>query len=542
MVCTLVAALTLMPGLNARAAGGVVTNCSNDAQFNSLLPNGGTITFNCGSALINLSSTKTISDDTTIDGGGQITLSGANTRQLFVVSGGAALTLRNIVLTNGSSSLDGGAIYNDGELILENTTIRDSRATASGGAIVSYGLLTISNSLLEGNRAVNGGALYPRWAGSRTTIINSALRDNHATDMNNGWGGAILVWDGAPVTIANSDISGNTAGYGGGIYNFANSVLTLQSNTLLRDNHAYTSGGGLYNEGTANLVHATLSGNSTANAGGGLFNSATVTLTNVTLSSNRTNNDGGGMWNSGTAVLINVTLSGNSATDAGGGLMNVNSVGRYAILDRVTLSGNSAGGGGGIWNSGSATLVKVTLTGNSATNDGGGLTNHNIATLENVTFSGNWAVRYGGGLINFNGTASLSHVTFNGNFATVVGGGIYRDGGLVSVRHSIMANSLPGGGCVGAVTNGGFNLASDTSCPFTYIQNVMLGPLADNGGPTKTHMPLPDGPARDFVAVGCPPPPTDQRGAARPVGAACDAGAVEYGAMLPRVYLPIVLK
>jgi hypothetical protein len=113
---------------------------------------------------------------------------------------------------------------------------------------------------------------------------------------------------------------------------------------------------------------------------------------------------------------------------------------------------------------------------------------------------------------------------------------------LVAARNTIMANSLPGGGCAGEVTNNGFNLASDTSCGFTYIPNVMLGPLADNGGPTKTHLPLPASPAIDFVAVGCPPPATDQRGAARPVGTACDAGAVEYGAMLPRVYVPIALK
>jgi predicted outer membrane repeat protein len=469
IVCALVAALTLMPGVTARAAGGVVTNCSNDAQFSSLLPNGGTITFNCGSALIQLSSTKTISDDTMIDGGDQITLSGDNARQLFVVSGGAALTLRNIVLTNGSSSLDGGAIYNDGELILENTTIRDSRATASGGAIVSYGLMTIADSLLEGNLAANGGALYPRWPDSRTTIINSVLRNNHTTDTTNGWGGAILAWDGARVTIENSDIYSNTAHFGGGILNYANSILTLQSNTRLRDNHADNSGGGLENDGIATLINVTVSGNS-ATAGGGLYNSHPI----------------GG--NPATATLTNVTFGGNSATIEGGGL----------------------------WNNGNTTLTNVTFSSNSAAGTGGGLRTSAVALLANVTFTG--------------------------NSAGVSGGGIYRSSGSVAVKNTIVANSLSGGNCGGSVTNSGFNLSSDTSCGFNHVPNIMLGPLMNNGGPTKTHLPLSGSPAIDFVAVGCPPPATDQRGASRPVGTACDAGAVEYGAILPMLYLPLVRK
>jgi hypothetical protein len=76
----------------------------------------------------------------------------------------------------------------------------------------------------------------------------------------------------------------------------------------------------------------------------------------------------------------------------------------------------------------------------------------------------------------------------------------------------------------------------------------MLGPLADNGGPTLTHMPQPGSPAIDFVAGGCPPPTTDQRGTKRPVdgddngSARCDVGAVEYKAAQAVVYLPLVLK
>jgi hypothetical protein len=565
IACALVAALLLVPGaLPVRASGGVVTNCSSDAQFSSLLAGGGTITFNCGTALIHLSSTKLISTTTTIDGAGTITLSGDNVRQLFVVEPGPVLRLRNIVLTSGFSPGDGGAINHSGSLILENSIIRDSRAAASGGAILSYGPLTITNSLLEGNRALNGGALYPRYGGARTLIVNSVLRNNQAIGTNDGWGGALLAWDGAPVTIEGSDIYGNRAQIGGGIYNFANSMVTLLGNTRLRDNIASDSGGGgLYNAGTATLTNVTLSGNSALGDGGGILNTGTATLTNVTLSGNSAGT-GGGLANAGTATLTNVTLSGNNSAGFGGGVYDAGT----ATLSNVTLSGNSAESGGGLFTeSGTTILTNVTLSGNSATSDGGGMYNIGMATLTNVTLNSNTA-RDGGGLYNDIGPATLTNVTFSGNAATrngggihhntvdaatlinvtlsansagVSGGGIYRLTGTVTVKNTIVANSPSGANCAGGVTNSGFNLANDSSCGFTQVPNLMLGPLADNGGPTLTHMPQPGSPAIDFVAAGCPPPTTDQRGASRNV-AACDAGAVEYGAIISTVYLPLVRK
>jgi hypothetical protein len=119
---------------------------------------------------------------------------------------------------------------------------------------------------------------------------------------------------------------------------------------------------------------------------------------------------------------------------------------------------------------------------------------------------------------------------------------------MVSVKASIVANSPSGGNCFGPLTNDGYNIASDGSCGFYQVPTVVLGPLANNGGSTLTHLPLPSSPAIDFVALGCPPPATDQRGAARPVDGDnngtvwCDAGAVEYGAARSAVYLPLVIK
>src|SRR6266496_4415208 len=68
----------------AQAADQVVTNCSNDAQFSSLLIGGGTIMFNCGAGphTILISSQKSINAPTIIDGGGTITLDGQNAYRL----------------------------------------------------------------------------------------------------------------------------------------------------------------------------------------------------------------------------------------------------------------------------------------------------------------------------------------------------------------------------------------------------------------------------------------------------------------------------
>jgi hypothetical protein len=56
----------------------------------------------------------------------------------------------------------------------------------------------------------------------------------------------------------------------------------------------------------------------------------------------------------------------------------------------------------------------------------------------------------------------------------------------------------------------------------------LLGPLADNGGPTLTHALLPGSPAIDAGNPAIPnPPPADQRGFARIYGPAIDIGSFE---------------
>jgi hypothetical protein len=66
----------------------------------------------------------------------------------------------------------------------------------------------------------------------------------------------------------------------------------------------------------------------------------------------------------------------------------------------------------------------------------------------------------------------------------------------------------------------------------------VLGPLADNGGPTRTRLPAAAGPGVDAIPAGTAglcdgTTATDQRGLPRPVGGSCDVGAVERQAADP---------
>lgn len=160
------------------------------------------------------------------------------------------------------------------------------------------------------------------------------------------------------------------------------------------------------------------------------------------------------------------------------------------------------------------------------------------ATAENSTISGNVSggVALGG---RSPGRLRLVHTTISRNDGgpALRGFGWISDANLISFQNSLVADN-PGGNCrveaTSLVTLGG-NLEDADSCGFTGPGDQVstpaeLGPLADNGGPTLTHLPEAASPGVD-AAPCLSGKPTDQRGVRRPLGAspfpACDAGSVE---------------
>lgn len=198
-------------------------------------------------------------------------------------------------------------------------------------------------------------------------------------------------------------------------------------------------------------------------------------------------------------------------SDWAGGIYNRG----HVTLHNSTLSANSAARGGGIVNYGdisaaSLTVVRSTLSGNTATENGGGIlnTSSDVGSAElnvvNSTLSGNSAVA-GGGLYNETAggstAANLVYATLAANTATEGGGGIHTsaEGGNASVTlaTTIITNG-PGGGddCArpsGTIISTGYNLDGDNTCNLTQANdrpaaNADLLPLGLNApGQTPTH-------------------------------------------------------
>jgi hypothetical protein len=206
------------------------------------------------------------------------------------------------------------------------------------------------------------------------------------------------------------------------------------------------------------------------------------------------------------------------------------------------VSGNEVGGrdsfGAGIYNLGAMTITNSTVSGNTVRYVGGGISNGGTMTITNSTVSGNSA-GYGGGISN-GGTMTITNSTVSGNSAGY-GGGISNSGTLT------LTNTLVDNDCAGITASGGGNIESPgDTCGFDQstdqvnvtTEQLALGPLQDNGGPTETHALLPGSiaidkiPEVDCVDADAAPLTTDQRGQPRPEigGTMCDVGAFEWSA------------
>jgi hypothetical protein len=239
---------------------------------------------------------------------------------------------------------------------------------------------------------------------------------------------------------------------------------------------------------------------------------------------------------------------------SGGGILNQGTL----TLDGVTVTANFANFGGGVANlRGTVNLRNSTVSHNMVANKGGGFYNYGtdgtaILTLTNSTVSVNGAfVGEGGAILNEvevfrSGSAQLSLVncTVSANTADS-GGGIFNscDFNLqakVTLSSTIVAhNNADSGPDIGqtikdAAVSGTYSLVEQAGFVFSSGSNniigldPMLGPLADNCGPTDTHALLLGSPAID--AAPCSGVTNDQRGVVRPQGPACDIGAFEVQA------------
>jgi hypothetical protein len=412
--------------------------------------------------------------------------------RIFTVAAGTTVNIIGLTIANGflpGPNAGGGAILNSGTLTISASTFSGNAVGyTSDGAIANIGTLTITNSILSGNSAGFGGNAIGN--SGTMTVTNSTISDNSG-GFYGGYGGGGIFNQGT-LTVTASTLTGNvisgihTIG-GGGICNSFIGTLTVTDSTISGNSEA-NYGGGIYNENRLTVANSILSDNS-ATYGGGIYNSGgTATVTNSTISGNSTAGfqDGGGILNGGTLTVTNSTISGNSAANYGGGIDNY--LGTVTVTDS-TISSNSANDGGGIWTSAGLTVTASTLSGNSARDLGGGvdLISSSRATLQNVLVAGNSA-------------PSSPDVA----------------GSLTSQGHNLIGDGTGGSGFDPT------DLVGTSANPI----DPLLGPLADNGGPTPTMAPLIGSPA---ITAGDPTgaPGFDQRGAPRIVNGTIDIGAYE---------------
>jgi hypothetical protein len=271
---------------------GTPASCTESA-FEAAIAAGGVVTFHCGPSpyKLILRSTKSITQDTVIDGGNLVTLDGGGqVRQLLLNTNNfdattPTLTLQNITLANGHGTDNAG-----------------TGAPAGGGAVYRYGgTLNVIHSQFMNNigpasgQDSAGGAIYSVGVGT-TTVVGSTFQGNQASD------GGALGNLGASVNLVNDTIQGNQAtgtggnpgdgGNGGGVYMDGAHIVITMCGTHIDSNQGNAYGGGLFFvddalAGTAAIDQSSFNGNSTAFAGGLYLQGATGTLTNSSVINNQ---------------------------------------------------------------------------------------------------------------------------------------------------------------------------------------------------------------------------------------------------------------
>ncbi len=273
----------------------------------------------------------------------------------------------------------------------------------------------------------------------------------------------------------------------------------------MTNNIASGSGGGIISTGgiqglrrelrsaDLELVSSLVSGNTSSGSGGGIYVGGRATLTNSTVSNNTATASGGGIaiktiysatrsgyFVIGTATLNSSTISDNQSQGRGGGIDA-----RRVNLNSSTVSSNRGRVGGGVYSHNDAAINGSTITGNVAFNGvAGGLWNGDDQSFPGRTYTDPSVV-------------TIERSIIAGNIASAGSADLLPGGGTLTVATSLIgdnagstlaeAQSLDAkGNLIGSATGGG-------------IIDPRLAPLADNGGPTRTHALLPDSPALDAI-------------------------------------------
>lgn len=415
-----------------------------------------------------------------------------------VVSVGSGSTLRlTDVEMRGNETGRHPIVHGEGTLIVEDSLIVDNRG-AKFAALLLAGGGEVRDTVFEANTAVLGGGLVAMGL-DPVTVDRVAFERNVAT-----LGGGALVL--GPHELHEVTFDANVADRGGGL--IAAGTTTLER--LAFTDNAAREGGGLVGLGVV-VSDSTFVGNQGQAGAGAVLSDAH--LQDSRLERNHATQWGGGLLTQESVTVAATVFTENSAELAGAGVAVVGA--GTVSIEHSELSANAAEWGGGLLViEGSVAIGRSTLSGNQAGASGGAIANLGAVELSEVTVTDNTSVAVGG-ILTF-GPGEVPDVPA---------------GGMTAIGGSVIGDQRAGVDCggIGRVVSNGGSVATSTGCvsgPDDLVTSSGLGlePLAENGGPTRTHLPTLLGPVVDAGPATCGP--SDQRGAPRPVDR-CDAGAVE---------------
>jgi CSLREA domain-containing protein len=189
----------------------------------------------------------TITSDVTIDGAAQTRPinAGSAPSPTRILENSGFLTLRHVLLYNGSAP-QGGAIRNDtgAALLVEDSEFDSNGPAESGGAIYNAGSLTIRRSEFDGNHTQ--ALIRPGLGSSSGGAIDSV----------------------GTLTIESSTFFANTSGAVGGAIS-AGGTVAIKNSTFVFNNGG-NFGGAIKSLGTLQIVASTIAGNYAALGGGGI--------------------------------------------------------------------------------------------------------------------------------------------------------------------------------------------------------------------------------------------------------------------------------
>lgn|GEM_PF-3105157 len=321
------------------------------------------------------------------------------------------------------------------------------------------------------------------------TIRNCDIVSNRAD--TNAYGGGIKITGGG-MTLEGSNVTGNWARRGGGIY-AENSTQTITvTDCLIEGNDSLEAGGGVYLdsiETTTTFTSTSISGNASGTHGGGIYAAdSPIELIDCTVDDNIGGNaggeHGGGIYLAGpqaAASITGCTLDGNATVGSGGGLyLNGSAQSEPLTIESTSISNNSAsvGRGGGVYLTGClypAVFTDVTISGNTSNASGGGISAECSVVITGSTVSANTVTHTpenGGGIYVAGATSDLTIVdtSVDGNQCNR-GSGVYFDGATLSITGGTINDNTG----VGQYDGGGLWTGDTTTIYGTYILGNSCG-------------------------------------------------------------------